>query len=129
MRPRATGFGLTEEEFEKLLGHVLRAGVAISAALVAAGGAWYLIDHPEVPPDYHVFQGEPSRAWSLAVILADLRMPGGRGLIQLGVLVLIATPMARVVFSAFGFGTRGDWLYVGVSLIVLLLLALSLTSG
>jgi uncharacterized membrane protein len=56
-------------------------------------------------------------------------MPGGLGLIQLGVLVLIATPMARVLFSVVGFVTRGDWLYVGVSLVVLLLLALSLTSG
>ena len=41
---------------------------------------------------------------------------------QLGLLLLIATPIARVVFSIFGFMRQRDWLYVGVTATVLALL-------
>jgi uncharacterized membrane protein len=53
----------------------------------------------------------------------------GRGLIQLGLLVLIATPIARVISSTIGFLLRRDLLYVAISFFVLALLAYSLTSG
>jgi uncharacterized membrane protein len=46
--------------------------------------------------------------------------------IQLGILVLIATPVARVLFSMLGFGLEKDWMYVGVTAIVLVLLLYSL---
>jgi uncharacterized membrane protein len=50
----------------------------------------------------------------------------GRGLVQFGLLFLIATPIARVVFSIVGFMRQRDWLYVGVTAAVLALLAYSL---
>ena len=43
--------------------------------------------------------------------------------------VLIATPIARVVFSVIGFARQRDWLYVGVTLAVLMLLVYSVTTG
>jgi len=52
-----------------------------------------------------------------------------RGLIQLGLLLLIATPMARVAFSVIGFALEKDWLYVGITLLVLALLIYSLSSS
>ncbi|MDA8243889.1 MAG: DUF1634 domain-containing protein, partial [Elusimicrobia bacterium] len=52
-----------------------------------------------------------------------------RGLIQLGLLMLIATPIARVVFSVFGFLRERDWLYVAVTLVVLAILLYSLING
>ena len=55
--------------------------------------------------------------------------PHGRGLIQLGLLLLIATPIARVVFSVAGFARQRDWLYVAITLIVLTLLGYSLLAG
>jgi uncharacterized membrane protein len=53
---------------------------------------------------------------------------GGQALavIQLGILVLIATPVARVLFSMLGFALERDWMYVGVTAIVLVLLLYSL---
>jgi uncharacterized membrane protein len=50
----------------------------------------------------------------------------GRGIVQLGLLFLIATPVARVAFAAFGFAIERDWLYVGISSFVLLVLLYSL---
>jgi uncharacterized membrane protein len=53
----------------------------------------------------------------------------GRGLIQLGLLILIATPIARVAFSVVAFLYQRDWTYVVVTLIVLGLLVYSLLGG
>ena len=49
----------------------------------------------------------------------------GSGIIQMGLLLLIATPVARVVFSVFAFAVQRDSLYVAVTLVVLVVLALS----
>ena len=61
--------------------------------------------------------------------MSDARSLSGRGLIQLGLLFLIATPIARVVFSVVGFLRQRDWTYVGITLVVLALLSYSLASG
>jgi uncharacterized membrane protein len=50
-------------------------------------------------------------------------------LIQLGLLLLIATPVARVAFSVAVFAMQRDRLYVVVALIVLAVLMYSLTGG
>ena len=46
---------------------------------------------------------------------------------QFGLLLLIATPVARVAMAVVGFALERDRLYVVVSLIVLTVLLLSLT--
>jgi uncharacterized membrane protein len=122
-------FGRTEKQFDTMLGNVLRAGVLMSAALVAWGGVVYLSDPAALTPDYHVFRGEPANLRSVSGILSDAKALDGRGLIQFGVLVLIATPIARVVFSVIGFAMQRDWLYVGVTVVVLTLLVYSVTTG
>ena len=50
----------------------------------------------------------------------------GRGVIQLGLLLLIATPIARVAFSVVGFALERDRMYVVFTLIVLAILLYSL---
>ena len=50
----------------------------------------------------------------------------GRGLIQLGLLMLISTPIARVAFSIVGFAMERDRMYVTFTLVVLLILLYSL---
>ena len=116
----------SDEQFDVVLAHVLRAGVFLSAAVVAAGGVVFLAAHGFERPSYHLFRGEPTVLRSVRGIVSESRRLSGRGLVQLGLLLLIATPIARVVFSVVGFIRQRDWLFVGITLTVLALLGYSL---
>jgi uncharacterized membrane protein len=111
---------------DQIMGVLLRAGVLLAASLVLIGGITFLVRHPQPATNYRVFQGEPQEFRTIPRILREALQFHGRGLIQLGLLVLIATPVARVIFSVFAFLYQKDWIYVVVTLIVLALLCYSL---
>ena len=115
--------------FERTLGRVLRTGVLAAAAIVAVGAVMYLSQYGMDTVDYQAFRGEPADLRSVSGILGGVGALSGRGIIQFGLLLLVATPVARVVFSVVGFIRQRDWLYVVISAIVLLLLAVSLFGG
>ena len=119
----------TDQRVEELIGTLLRVGVALAAAVVLFGGTVYLVRHGLAAPQYHVFMGEPTDLRTISGIVKDALTFRGRGLIQLGLLLLIATPIARVAFSVVAFAIQGDRLYVVVALIVLAVLIYSLTGG
>jgi uncharacterized membrane protein len=116
----------TEQRIHELMGALLRTGVVLAACLVFAGGVLYLARHRVPVTNYHVFQGEPAEYRTISGIFRQALALRGQGLIQLGLLVLIATPIARVAFSVFAFLYERDWTYVVVTLIVLGLLFYSL---
>lgn len=87
----------------------------------------FLARHGLQRPEYHMFRGEPGTLRTIKGIISDVTRFGGRGLIQFGLLLLIATPIARVAFSVIGFARQRDWLYVLITLAVLFLLSYSLT--
>ncbi len=109
----------TDERVDQIMGSVLRAGVLMASALVAAGAAIYLARHGGDRPDYGVFRGEPPELCGIPGILRAALGSGGRGLIQLGLLALVATPVARVVFALIAFAVQRDRIFVAVSLVVL----------
>lgn len=119
----------TDQYVEELIGTLLRVGVTLAAAVVLFGGTIYLVRHGLTKPQFHVFKGEPSDLRTLSGIVKDALAFRGRGLIQLGLVLLIATPLARVAFSVVAFALEGDRLYVGVALIVLTVLVCSLVGG
>ena len=119
----------TDRRIEILLGHVLRAGVMLSATVVLIGGVVYLARHGGEIPDYGAFRGEPVTLRSVHGIVASARALSARGVIQFGLLMLIATPIARVLVSVVGFLLQGDWLYVAITTTVIALLAYSLFGG
>src|SRR5271168_114616 len=92
-----------DKRVDELMGIVLRSGVLIAAAIVALGGIVFVARHPEPVTNYHVFQGEPAELRTIKGIFAEVLAFRGRGLIQLGLLILIATPVARVAFSVGAF--------------------------
>jgi uncharacterized membrane protein len=116
----------TEQRMEETIGNLLRAGVLLSASVVLAGGVVYLTRHGHSPADYRVFRGEPTDLKTLRGICSIAFKLSGRGIIQLGLLLLIATPVARVAFSVWGFAAEHDRMYVVFTLIVLAILLLSL---
>jgi len=118
-----------ERRMDEIMGRLLRAGVILSAVFVLGGGSVYLARHPEPVTDYRVFQGEPEELRTISGIFHEALAFRGRGLIQLGLLILIATPIARVAFSVLAFLYQRDWTYVVVTLIVLGLLVYSLSGA
>ena len=118
----------TDERLDQVLGNLLRIGVMLSAAVVLAGGVLYLVRHGSDQPVYKVFHEEPDDLRSIGGIVSAALEGRGRGMIQLGVLLLIATPVARVIFSVFAFALQRDRVYVAVTLIVLAVLLYSLIS-
>jgi uncharacterized membrane protein len=121
--------GWSDQRIETIMGNLLRVGVLLSAAIVLLGGVVYLIHRGETAPLYGQFHGEPANLRSVTGIVNAAMARQGRGIIQLGLLFLIATPLARVVFSVFAFAVQRDKLYVGVTLIVLAILVFSLAGG
>jgi len=115
-----------DRRLEIVLGNLLRSGVAVSAAVVFLGACVYLYRHAHEPADYRIFRGEPSDFRTIPGIFQSVLNWRGRGFIQLGLLFLIATPIARVAFSVVGFALERDRLYVAFTLIVLLVLLYSL---
>ena len=118
-----------EKRMDGIMGRLLRTGVILAAAFVLAGGVVFLARHPTPVTNYHVFQGEPEELRTVPGIFHEALAFHGRGLIQLGLLILIATPIARVAFSVVAFLYQRDWTYVVVTLIVLGLLVYSLLGG
>jgi uncharacterized membrane protein len=115
--------------FEYLISGALRCGVLISAAVVLLGGFFYLVKYGDNPPSYQAFHGEPSDLRSVSGIVENALALSTRGVIQLGLLLLVATPVMRVMIALVGFALRKDGIYVAVSLIVLITLFYSLFGG
>jgi uncharacterized membrane protein len=122
--------GVTSDKaIEVWLGKLLRSGVILAALVVFAGGVWYLSAAGGTVENYRTFRGEPAELTHVGEIIRDAVSLHPLGLIQLGLILLIATPVARVVFSVIGFAMERDWMYVVFTLIVLGTLLYSLTSS
>lgn len=125
----APGGAWTDERLAGWIGALLRVGVGSAAVVVLVGGGLYLARHGWETPTYHVFRGGPSELRSVPGIVGSALRLSGRGTIQLGLLLLIATPIARMALSAIGFALERDRTYVLVSLIVLATLLFGLAGG
>jgi len=111
---------MTDTRLEQIVGNLLRAGVMLAAAVVLAGGVWYLAAHGGTAPDYRHFHGAHGKMpWTQG-------LPAPLATIQIGLLLLVATPVARVVFCIAAFAAERDRMYVGFTLLVLAILTYSL---
>ena len=119
----------TDERVEGVISMLLRIGVVSAAAIVLLGGVLYLFQYGMAVPHYEVFQGEPLHLRTVSGIIATALRFESSGIIQLGLLLLILTPVARVVFSVAAFGLQRDRLYVSVTIIVLVVLLYDLLLG
>jgi uncharacterized membrane protein len=105
---------------------LLRAGVALAVLVVLTGAVLYLTHFGQEPANYRSFHGETQKLLSVSGTVQAALGGEPAAIIQFGLLVLIATPIARVIFSIFAFAAERDWLYVAITLIVLAILLASL---
>ena len=110
------------------MGRMLQIGVTMAALVVLFGGVLYLKHFTGPMPNYQQFHGAPTAYESVLGILAGLGSFDGQSLIALGILLLIATPVCRVIFGVVGFALLRDRFYAAVSVIVLIILMLSFFS-
>lgn len=115
-----------DRDVENIMGNLLRTGVIAAAVIVVTGAVMYLIESWGSRPEYGIFRGEPASLRSLGGIINEAFSLNSRGIIQLGLLILIATPVARVVFAIIAFAMEKDHTYTVISTIVLLILLISL---
>ena len=117
---------VTDQKLEIAIGRMLQTGVLIAAAVVLVGGILYLHQATGPRPDYSHFTAVAEALRSPVGILSSAMHGDAQSIIQLGLLLLIATPIARVILAAAGFLLERDRLYFWVSLIVLAVLLYSL---
>jgi len=120
---------IKDTDIQSIIGHVLRWGTIVSIAVVFFGGIFFIYRHGHSIPDYKTFKGIPVFLQQPAALVAAALNFKGQAIIQLGVILLIATPILRVVFSTIGFVLEKDYLYVAISLLVLLIIFSSMMSG
>jgi uncharacterized membrane protein len=124
-----SGPKVTDTSIERMISILLRTGVLVAAAVVLFGGVCYLIRHGGGTADFHAFHGQPGIDRIIIEIIEGAVALRARSIIQFGILLLIATPIARVALSLIGFALERDWAYVAITAIVLAVLLYSLISG
>lgn len=119
----------TDDDVERLVGNWLRIGTLVAAAVTTLGGILFLAGHSSATANYHSFAGEPAQLRHVTDIVAGALHLESRAVIQLGLLLLIATPVVRVALSLIAFVLQRDKLYVALTSLVLAILAFSLLFG
>ena len=119
--------GWNDERVERVIGILLRAGVLLSAAVVFAGGVFYLARNGGERAAFQTFHSLPPSYRGVSGIAQSAARLDSAAIIQFGLLLLIATPVARVAFSIVAFALERDKTYVLISAIVFCILIFSLT--
>jgi uncharacterized membrane protein len=120
---------IDDQRLEQSVGNLLRAGVSVAAVVVLLGAVVYLSQNHGPMPDYSTFRSPAADTRTLGAVFDGVLKFDGPALIQFGLLLLLATPIARVVLSAVAFAIVRDWRYTFVTLLVLAILSYSLIHG
>ncbi|MDT3402755.1 DUF1634 domain-containing protein [Mucilaginibacter terrae] len=120
---------IADTDIQQIIGWILRLGVIISMGVVFVGGCVYLYRHGYETVHYGEFVGIPGFVHSASGIWHGIITFRGRAIIQAGIILLIATPVIRILFSAIGFVLEKDWLYTGITLLVLFIIVASALTG
>ena len=128
-RDRGGGTRWSERGIEQLIGRLLQFGVLVAAAVVAVGGTALLVQHGSAPADFRTFRGTSEPLRDIGSIVRGVMQLDSRAIVQLGLVLLIATPVARVALTFVAFLFRRDRLYATLTLLVLALLLYGLVWG
>ena len=122
-------FLLDDARMERAMGVLLRFGVVLASTAVLAGMAFYLQDHARQPVDYRDFRAHSFNLRHRGELFTGSARGNAAAIIEVGILLLIATPVARVLFAVVAFALERDRLYTLISIAVLAVLVYSLLFG
>jgi uncharacterized membrane protein len=117
-----------DRDTQQIIGTLLRVGVLLAMVVVLIGGIIYMISDGGAPTDYSNFVPGSSDLTSFSAILNGLLDFDGKAIIQCGILLLIFTPVSRVILSVVSFFLERDYLYVAIGLVVLTIILFSLSN-
>ena len=120
---------ISDQQFENFVGNQLRVGVIISAIVTLIGGVFYIFHYGSMSTNYQHFHRVAVNLCNIKGILQSALQLSPQGIIQLGVLLLLATPIVRVALSIFGFALQRDRLYTIITIIVFVVLMYSLLTS
>ena len=119
----------TDHAVEQLIGRFLQFGVMLAASVVLVGATLVLVQHGSAPVSYTVFHSAPRQLRTIGGIVHGALALDSKAIVQLGLVLLIATPVARVAFMLIAFVVQRDRVYVAISGLVLALLLYGLLLG
>jgi uncharacterized membrane protein len=117
-----------DKDMQVIMGNLLRAGVLVSMIVVFIGGVIYLVGYGQLKVNYSHFVIDKSGFFSLSSIWSGIMDLNGKAIIQLGILLLIFTPISRVILAVFSFLLERDYLYVLIGLLILGIILFSLSN-
>jgi uncharacterized membrane protein len=112
----------TDHQVDQVIGRLLQIGVAVATVVVLIGSALLLLRHGHDVVDLHQFRGTSERLRSVGSIAHYALSGDPLAIIQLGLVLLIATPLARVGLTLAAFVVQRDWLYTVLTGLVLAIL-------
>jgi uncharacterized membrane protein len=118
-----------DEQVELVIGRLLQWGVLAAAIVVVIGGILLLAQYGHLPATFRQFNSEDSALRSVGGIIRAALTGDSRAIVQLGLVLLIATPAARVALTLGAFIIQRDRLYIVTTSIVLALLLYGLFWG
>lgn len=116
---------ITKHKLDLILSWIIEIGLVLSLFLVTTGGVAYLIPQWNIPVKYHIFTAEPENLNNLFTITKELLKGNAAAVIQMGVVLLLVTPALGTAICTLYFYLRKDWLYLLLSLFVLVVLTLA----
>ncbi|HEV8613138.1 MAG TPA: DUF1634 domain-containing protein [Gemmatimonadales bacterium] len=119
----------SDERVAQWVGNVLRSGVIAAAAVTLLGAIALLLQHGSELADYHVFGGAHAELRSISSVVAGALRLDNKAVVQLGIILLLATPVVRVLLSLVAFILQRDRLYMVITSLVLAILLYSLLLG
>jgi uncharacterized membrane protein len=123
---------LTQEgaRFKVVIGIVLRYGVIASFAIVALGSAFLFLEgqtgYSRLGTAEDLFGAQNGFLIGLGPLVQGVASAKPYAIIDLGLVVLLATPVARVVISVFLFAEEKRYIFVAITATVLAILMLSM---
>jgi uncharacterized membrane protein len=118
-----------DRQVDLVIGRLLQIGVFAAAAIVALGAILFLAQHGASRAEFAAFVPGPPTLRTVGGILRGALAFDSAAIVQLGLVLLIMTPIARVLFTLVAFIIQRDRLYILITSVVLALLLYGLIAG
>lgn len=119
----------TDVDLNRSVGNLLRLGVILSVITSLIGFVKLFLEGFKMPKKYMFLEMGTSSEKVWSHFWNSLMKGEGMAIIQLGILLLIFTPLVRIIFALIGYLKEKDYLYVFISSIVLAIMAISFFTG